>query len=248
MLLGLIALVPVFDVDRSRWPGRALVAALVAAVALQSAIVWDYGLYSSRTAGQIIGVRDAVGRGQRIVTLLVTTRSRFRANPLLHAENWLGVDSGNVVWNNYEALHYYFPVQFKPEIERPHPGDLELVSIHEEPKDKSSRLRDWEKILSRYADSIDVILVLEERRSARGDHETVVRFDRAEGGRADFSEDSGAAMTISRGSIRASPSVAHDPDQPRSSFRQKSLLLLQGEEVGFVFDLGEILGPVFPGK
>ena len=69
VLLGLIALVPVFDVDRSRWPGRRLVVALVAAVALQSAIVWDYGLYSSRTAGQIIGVRDAVGRGQRIVTL-----------------------------------------------------------------------------------------------------------------------------------------------------------------------------------
>ena len=69
----------------------------------------------------------------------MTSRSRFRANPLLHAEDWLGVDSGNVVWNNYEALHYYFPVQFKPEIERPHPGNLELVSIHEEPKDKSAR-------------------------------------------------------------------------------------------------------------
>jgi hypothetical protein len=158
VLLGLIALVPVFDVDQSRWPGRALVASLVSAVALQSAIVWDYGLYSSRTAGQIIGVRDAVGRGQRIVTLLVKSRSRFRANPLLHAENWLGVDSGNVVWNNYEALHYYFPVQFKPEIERPHPGVLEWASIHEEPQDKLTRMDEWERVLSRYADSIDVIL------------------------------------------------------------------------------------------
>jgi hypothetical protein len=159
VLLSLIALVPVFDVDRSRWPGRALVVTLVVAVALQSAIVWDYGLYATGTAGQIIGVRDSVGRGQRIVTLLVTTRSRFRANPLLHAEDWLGVDSGNVVWNNYEALHYYFPVQFKPEIERPHPSHLELVSIHENPKDKRARIDDWEKILSRYADSIDVILI-----------------------------------------------------------------------------------------
>jgi hypothetical protein len=99
-----------------------------------------------------------VGRGQRIVTLLVTSRSRFRANPLLHAEDWLGVDSGNVVWNNYEAIHYYFPVQFKPEIKRPDPGDLERASIHEESKDKSTRLGEWEGILSRYADSIDVIL------------------------------------------------------------------------------------------
>ena len=74
------------------------------------------------------------------MTLLVTSRGRFRANPLLHAEDWLGVETGNIVWNNYEALHYYFPVQFRPEIERPHPGDLELVSIHEDPKDKAARL------------------------------------------------------------------------------------------------------------
>jgi hypothetical protein len=55
-------------------------------------------------------------------------------------------------------------------------------------------------------------------------------------------------MTINGGSIRASPSVARYPDQPRSSFRQKSLLLLHGEQVGFVFDLGEILGPIFSGE
>jgi hypothetical protein len=158
VLLGLVTLVPVFDVDQSRWPGRALIMALVAAVALQSAIVWDYGLYSDRTAGQIISARDAVGRGQRIVTLLVTSRSRFRVNPLLHAEDWLGVGSGNVVWNNYEALHYYFPVHFKLEIKRPHAGDLELVSLHEDLKDKAGRLRDWAQILNRYADSIDVVV------------------------------------------------------------------------------------------
>ena len=158
VLLGLVALMPVFDVDRSRWSGRVLVGTLAAAVILQSAIVWDYGLYSDRTAGQIINARDTVGRRQRIVTLLVTSRSRFRANPLLHAEDWLGVDSDNVVWNNYEALHYYFPVQFRREIKRPHAGDLELVSIHEDKTTKASRLRDWEKILTDYADSIDVIL------------------------------------------------------------------------------------------
>jgi len=159
VLLGFVALVPVFDVNPARWPGLITTIALVAAVILQSAIVWDYALYSDRTAGQIIRTGDLVGRDQRIVTLLVTTSGRFRANPLLHAENWLGVDTGNVVWNNYETLHYYFPVQFKAGIERPHPGDLELVSLHEKPAEKAARLRDWEKILSRYADSIDVVLV-----------------------------------------------------------------------------------------
>jgi hypothetical protein len=158
VLFGLVALVPIFDVDRTRWSGRAAVAALLAALTVQSAIVWDYALYSDRTAGQIIRAGNLVGRNKRIATLLVTTRGRFRANPLLHAENWLGVDTGNVVWNNYETLHYYFPVQFRAGIDRPHAGDLELVSLHEDPKEQEDRRRDWERILSSHADSIDVIL------------------------------------------------------------------------------------------
>jgi len=158
LLLGLIALLPVFDADRSRWPGRAVVAAIVVAVGLQLAIVCDYGFYSNQTAGQIIGAGDLVGRGQRIVTLLVKSKGRFRANPLLHAEDWLGVDTGNVVWNNYETQHYYFPVQFRPALQRPQPGDLESVSINEDLKYKESRLGEWERILSAHAGSIDVIL------------------------------------------------------------------------------------------
>jgi hypothetical protein len=159
VLLGFVALVPVFDVDPRRWPGRTTIAALAVAVALQSACIWDYALYCDATAGQIIRAADLVGREQRIVTLLTTSRGRYRANSLLHAENWLGVDTGNIVWNNYETLHYYFPVQFRAGIERPHPGDLELVSLHEEDLERESRLRDWEGILSRYADTIDVILI-----------------------------------------------------------------------------------------
>ena len=46
VLFGFMALVPVFDLDRSRWCGRAALASLVVAVSLQSAIVWDFGLYS----------------------------------------------------------------------------------------------------------------------------------------------------------------------------------------------------------
>ena len=61
VLLGLAALVPIFDIDPARRWGRGCVTALVAAVVLQSAIVWDYAIYSDRTAGQMIRVRDAVG-------------------------------------------------------------------------------------------------------------------------------------------------------------------------------------------
>jgi hypothetical protein len=150
---------PIFYIPPCRWPGRGATAALAAAVALQSAIVWDYAIYSDRTAGQIIRARAAVGRDHRIATLLISTVSRFRSNPLLHADNWLGVDTGNVVWNNYETLHYYFPVHFQTGIDRPHPGDLEWVSLHEGPQEIRERSLAWEHILSEHADSIDVVVV-----------------------------------------------------------------------------------------
>jgi hypothetical protein len=159
ILLGLVALVPVFDIDTSRDWGRGCVAALVAAVALQSAVVWDYAFYSDRTVGQMIRARNTIGTGQRIAALLVSTRSRFRSNPLLHGVDWLGVDSGNIVWNDYETLHYYFPVQFRPGIDRPLPNDLERVSLQEDPATSAARARAWAKILDEHAGSIDVLVV-----------------------------------------------------------------------------------------
>jgi hypothetical protein len=158
LLLGFVALVPVFDADLSRRTGKFLLAVIVVAVSLQAAIVWDYAIYSNATAGQIIKAGKLVGRDQRVVTLLVSSRGRFRANPLLHAEDWLGVDTGNVIWNNYEAVHYYFPVQFRRVFEGPHPGDLERISIDEDTENKAGRLRDWEDVLTTHASSIDVVL------------------------------------------------------------------------------------------
>jgi hypothetical protein len=159
VLLGLAALVPIFDVDLVRWPGRVVVTAILVAVSLQSLIIWDYALYCDRTAGQIVRTREAVGKRQRIATLLVSTRSRFRANPLLHVDNWLGVDTGNIVWSNYETVYYYFPVQFRPGIERPQPGELETISIHEDPSEAAERVRDWERLLTNHAGAIDVVVV-----------------------------------------------------------------------------------------
>ncbi len=159
VLFGLVALGVVMDISLRTKSGLAAMAAMVAAASLQATIVWDYALYSDRTAGQILRARDLVGRERRIVALPAAIRSRFRANPLLHAGDWLGVDTGNVVWNNYETRHYYFPVQFRPGIDRPHPDDLERVITHDDPSNADDRAREWEQVLAHYADSIDELVV-----------------------------------------------------------------------------------------
>jgi hypothetical protein len=178
LLLGLVALIPIFDVDLGRWSGRAIAGALSAALLLQSVVLWDYALYSNRTAGQVVQVRDQIVPGERIVGLMASTRSRFRANPLMHAVNWLGVETGGVVWNNYETLHYYFPVQFRDGLDRPRPDDLAWVELHDDPSDAASRSRAWEKILARNARDIDLVVVWKSNESL--DAITAQWFDRVE--------------------------------------------------------------------
>ena len=152
-----MALVPVFDLDPSSRVGRASIAALVIALALQSLIVWDYAIHSGRTAGKFATAREMVGRGQRIGTLLTRTKSRFRANPLLHADNWLGVGTGNIVWSNYETRYYYFPVHFRDGLDRPDPRELEDISIREGPGNRKAREQDWSKLLIEHASSMDLL-------------------------------------------------------------------------------------------
>jgi hypothetical protein len=158
VLCGLVALAVAIDVDLRRWPGRVVAAGLAAAVALQSAIVWDYAHYSDRTAGEIVRARDAVGRGRRVAYLPASVRSRFRANPLLHVDNWLGVGTDNVVWGNYETRHYYFPVQFRAGIDRPSPDELEDLIRLDAPDAAGARTRSWEGLLARKADVIDTLV------------------------------------------------------------------------------------------
>ena len=158
-LLGLVALVPALDLELRRNAGRAAGVALVGAIALQSAWVWDYARTSTRTVGELMRARGAVGRRQRVAVLSIGTGGRFRANPLLHAGNLFGIGTGNVIWNNYETAHYYFPVQRAEGIEGPSPLELEWVTLHDDPRDAEERARRWHDLLRRYHSEIDRLVV-----------------------------------------------------------------------------------------
>jgi hypothetical protein len=158
VLLGLAALVPAFDIPlETRW-GRLAAGCLVVAFGLQTVIVWDYAFHCKETTVQFIGASKLVGRGQRIAPLLTAIRSRFRANPLLHADSWLGVGTGNILWSNYEARYYYFPVQFRPGLDRPDPQDFERLSLTSDPRPGETCVQLWKQLLSRHASAIDRVV------------------------------------------------------------------------------------------
>ena len=159
ILLGLVALVPALDLEPRRTAGRIAGVALVGAIALQSATAWDYALTSTRTVGELMRARDAVGRRQRVAILSIGIAGRFRANPLLHAGDLFGIGTGNVIWNNYETAHYYFPVQRAEGIEGPSPLELEWLALHDDPRDAEERVERWHNLLRRHHAEIDRLVV-----------------------------------------------------------------------------------------
>ena len=156
VLLGLVSLVTVLPLGLATWRPRAGCALVVGALAIQTITVWDYARWSDRTAGAILQEGAAVGRGQRVATLLNDIKSPFRSNPLLHADCALGVGTGNVIWSNYETRFYYFPVQFRKELRRPESLAFEKVALSDDPVE---RRRLWTALVNKYADVFDRVIV-----------------------------------------------------------------------------------------
>ncbi len=158
-LLGLVAVVPLFDPSGSRWLARLGTMALGVAVAVQSGFVWDYALESNRKVEEFLRVKPHVGRGLKLGALLIDLRGEYRVNPLLHLDTMLGLGTGNIVWSNYETAFYYFPVQVRPGV--PHPPVLafEAVSIRDDPTDADLRADLWERLLAEHHGEIDVLVV-----------------------------------------------------------------------------------------
>lgn len=158
VLLGLVALLPALELDGSRKVVRLGAGALAVALALQTAFVWDYARTADRLAGAFLRPGPHVGHGQRVATLLVGIKGKFRANPLLHVDNLLGAEGRNVVWSNYETRHYYFPVQFRPGLARPDAGEFEAIALLEDPRDAADRAGRWARLLEEHRGRIDVVV------------------------------------------------------------------------------------------
>lgn len=158
-LLGLVALVPFLNLDRRRPIVRAGALALAIALVMQSAFLWDYALYSDRVAGAVARARPFVGHHQRVATLLVDIRGLYRSNPLLHIDSVLGVGTGNVIWSNYEATHYYFPVRVRDAARHPPGAEFEAVAILDGPTNAAERHRRWTQLVEQYHSQMDVLIV-----------------------------------------------------------------------------------------
>ncbi len=159
VLLGLVALLPALDLAPGRRWSRIAKWALVLGFVLQSAFVWDYARESNQRVRPLLEARPFVGQGERVGTLLVGLRGRFRANPLLHADNLLGIGNGNILWSNYETRFYYFPVRVREGIEHPPAVEFERVARLDGLNEAPERARKWRELLETHVEAIDILIV-----------------------------------------------------------------------------------------
>jgi hypothetical protein len=131
---------------------------VAAAWAIQSSTVWDYALYCNRELEPFHRAREWVRPGDRVGTLLVGIRGPYRSNPLLHADNLVGIGTGALIWNNYETVHPYFPVQLRTDLPHPDPAAFESIHRLDDPVIAPDRLERWESLLSAHVGEIDRLL------------------------------------------------------------------------------------------
>ena len=158
VLLGLVALVPWLDLGSNRMLGRLGVGALVVALLIQSAFVWDYARTCQERVGPFLQVTQHFDRGTRAGTLLNGIKGRFRANPVLHADGLIAAATDSIFWTNYETAQYYFPVKVRPGFAYPPATAFEQVAILDGPANAERRRALWRDLLRDHAAQVDRIV------------------------------------------------------------------------------------------
>jgi hypothetical protein len=115
-------------------------------------------LYCNRELEPFHRAREWVRPGDRVGTLLVGIRGPYRSNPLLHADNLVGIGTGALIWNNYETVHPYFPVHLRPDSQHPDPAAFEVIHRLDDPFFAPDRLKRWASLLSAHEGEIDRLL------------------------------------------------------------------------------------------
>lgn len=167
LLLTFMTLVPVLKVDLRRAAAKIGIALLVIGEVLQVAAIWDYALTSNRMAQAFVQARPYVGTGRRVKTLLIghagdyELGGHFRGLPV-NVPDLLGIETENVVWDNYEAFFYFFPVRYRDADTERDAARLVNMTLLVAPGSitpATETLTEWSRLLDETHERIDILVI-----------------------------------------------------------------------------------------
>lgn len=181
LLMALLTLLPLLHLQLTSLAAQVGKTMLLLALAFQVLWVWDYARTTNRVAGEFLQVRQVLEQipaserfiGTVLLPEIFTVNSqrrfhwgaeqlRYTARPLLHVDDLLGVASRNVIWNNYEATQYYFPVKHQHPAANLLARDLDLLnkrSLPKTPADAETYLRDWLNLIAQAHQEMRTLVV-----------------------------------------------------------------------------------------
>jgi hypothetical protein len=122
LLLGLIFFVPLFRAGNFLKLKRLAQICLGFVVLFQTAAVWEYSLQTNREAKEFLTAGAFISENDSIASVVILEDGlRFHALPMTQMNNYLGFGKTVVVWDDYEAGHYLFPIVAK------NPSDKQFV-------------------------------------------------------------------------------------------------------------------------
>ncbi len=122
LLCGLILFVPLFQADNSFLLKRFAQICLIFVILFQTTAVWEYSLQTNREAKEFLSARSVIAENDSIASVvLIEDGLRFHSLPMTQMTNYLGFGKNIIVWDNYEAGHYLFPIIAK------NPADKQFI-------------------------------------------------------------------------------------------------------------------------
>lgn len=115
VLLGFATVLPALRLNpKHLFTHTGFILSMLAAV-VQLCLMWDYGLKSNRLVGQFMKAKPYTGTGNRVAAIMVNLDWEYRTSPVPHLSSMLGLNTGNLIWNNFFPAVYYFPIKYRSE-------------------------------------------------------------------------------------------------------------------------------------
>lgn len=163
LICGLLFFVPLFRAAEFPAIKRLAQFFLAFVIIFQTAALWDYALRADREARAYFSVQTFVPPESRIASvILIENGGRFNAAPTAMINNYLGIGSNRIVWDNYEIGHYLFPVVAKNEADKSFVFDLtrhSALSLNNKVQDFEQKLQNLDSVLNSHHQKIQFLIV-----------------------------------------------------------------------------------------
>ena len=159
LVFPLIALIPALKLDANRWLVWSGAIAMSTAAIMQSTVIWDVALASNRSARDYIEAIPSVGIGKRIGTLRISMPPQGKVFPLFHMDSMIALGTDGILWQNYESVAYYFPVQYRDQLDWVVAREFHNFEVTQWRNPSIGRWIDqWACLLAEYHHKIDVFV------------------------------------------------------------------------------------------